>query len=288
MLYSISVDSDKAQILSEINDQAGTLRIPWFLCGAYSRVLLCEKALGTNVGRATYDLDIGISVESLDQYRIFRDTLCRNGNFKRNRHKDERLDHSNGLWIDIIPFGKFAEPDEMYHWGEDDAFEMNVRGFSDAYSSSVSLTINEKFEIKCAGYPEQFVLKLFAWKERHTTRGSDDAGDIAFFLANAINTISESQLYREYDAVLEENGFDAELTSCFVLGKRIRLVFADETCNEILGILNIELMNPDESSLIADMYPNFPSWEYPEVRIHDALKQLRDGLLSNNIHATKP
>ncbi len=43
MLYSISVDSDKAQILSEINDQAGTLRIPWFLCGAIPEYFFAKR-----------------------------------------------------------------------------------------------------------------------------------------------------------------------------------------------------------------------------------------------------
>jgi predicted nucleotidyltransferase len=237
--------------------------------------------LGINAGRATQDLDIGVCVESLQEYKVFRDALCSNGNFKPNSHIDHRLDHSNGLWIDIIPFGRFAEPCEMYHWGEDDAFVMNVMGFSDAYSTSESVRINDDFEFKCAGYSEQFVLKLLAWKERHSIRGVDDARDLSFFLENAINTISTDELYGdETQAVLEGNGFDVELTSCFILGKRIRSVFSQRTCSTILEILSVETKDTDESELIADMFPYFRSWNHPEVRISDILRQVRNGLLT--------
>ncbi len=45
---------------------------------------------------------------------------------------------SNGILIDIIPFGRFTEPDEMYKWGADETFEMIVQGNISTCSSCYS------------------------------------------------------------------------------------------------------------------------------------------------------
>lgn len=277
-MYKVTIDADRKKVLSAIDTVATELSITWFLCGAYSRILLCEEVLKVSVGRATFDLDIAICVESLEDLDNFRDSLRKKHNFKQDRYNEHRLIHTSNLRLDIIPFGRFAEPDEMYRWGEEDGFEMNVQGFADAYSSSISLSINDEFEIKLAGFAEQFVLKLFAWKDRRSIRVVDDAGDLAYFLVNAIHSFPDIELYNKYDSVLEENEYDAELTSCFVLGKQIRSVFSEITCNTIHELLDDELQKAEDSALISDMYKKFTSWPQPEERISDLFKQLLNGI----------
>lgn len=277
-MYKVTIDADRRKILSAINAISTELSITWFLCGAYSRILLCEEILEVSVGRATFDLDIAICVKSLEDFYNFRDNLRRKYNFKQDRYNEHRLIHSSNLRLDIILFGRFAEPDEMYRWGDDDEFEMNVQGFADAYSSSISISINDEFEIKSAGFAEQFVLKLLAWKDRHSIRGVDDAGDLAYFLVNAIHSFPDDELYNKYDSVMEENEYDAELTSCFVLGKQIKSVFSEKTCNTLLELLHNELQKAEDSALISDMYEKFTSWPQPEERISDLFTQLLNGI----------
>jgi len=277
-MYKVTIDADRKKILSAINTVARELSIAWFLCGAYSRILLCEEVMKISVGRATFDLDIAIRAKSLKNFDNFWDNLRKKHNFKQDRYNEHRLIHTSDIRLDIIPFGRFAEPDEMYRWGEEDGFEMNVQGFADAYSSSISLSINDEFEIKSAGYAEQFVLKLIAWKDRRSIRGVDDAGDLAYFLINAIHSFPDIELYNKYDSVLKENEYDAELTSCFVLGKQIRSVFSEKTCNTVRELLNDELQKAEDSALISDMYRKFTSWSQPEERISDLFTQLLNGI----------
>jgi predicted nucleotidyltransferase len=277
-MYRVTVDEDKKAALSAIDAVAAEFAISWFLCGAYSRVLLCEEVLKTPTGRATYDLDIAICVKSLEEYTRFRDILCREHMFEPDSRKEHRLIHRSSTLIDITPFGKFAEPDELYNWGAADAFEMNVQGFYDASISAISFLINGELEIKSAGFAEQFVLKLFAWKDRRSIKGIDDARDLSYFLLHALKSISEKDLYGKYDSVLQEVGYDNELASCFVLGRQIRSVFSEKTVNKTIEILDDNLQAGDDSALMSDMYNRFSSWPQPDERISAVINQVLKGL----------
>jgi len=57
MIYRVTTDTERSTVLAAVDKAAGDLGILWFLCGAYSRVLLCEEAMRTPIGRATNDLD---------------------------------------------------------------------------------------------------------------------------------------------------------------------------------------------------------------------------------------
>lgn len=281
MVYRVTIDTERSTVLEAVDKAAGDLGILWFLCGAYSRVLLCEEAMGTPIGRATNDLDIAICVKSLDEFARFRDVLCRDYMFQTHKNIVHRLIHSSGIWLDIIPFGEFAEPDEVYSWGLDEVFEMNVQGFNNACASSVSILINGRLEVKSAGFAEQFVLKLFAWLDRRSVRGTDDAYDLAYFLRNALGSVSEDDLYGKHDSVLRDTGYDIELASCFALGRRIRAVFSGKTANRVMKILSSELQASDESDLISDMYGSFSSWSLPDERISALIDQVLRGLSLN-------
>jgi len=282
-MYRVTVDDDKKAALVAIDTVAREFTISWFLCGAYSRVLLCEEVFKTPIGRATYDLDIAICVQSLDEYTCFSEALCEKHMFRPDSKKEQRLIHvRSGVPVDIIPFGKFSEPDELYTWGSDDAFEMNVRGFNEASLSVITFLINSELEIKIAGYAEQFVLKLFAWKDRRQVRGIDDARDLAYFLIHALKSVSDKDLYGKYDSVREEAGYDDELASCYILGKQIRSVFSNKTVDKTIEILEDEFKAGDDSALMSDMFSRFSSWPQPDERIETVIDQLLKGLYTDD------
>jgi predicted nucleotidyltransferase len=282
-MYSVTVDDDKITVLAAIDTVSAEFAISWFLCGAYSRVLLCEEVFKIPIGRATYDLDIAICVKSLDEYTFFRLVLCEKHLFESHSKIEHRLIHRpSGIPVDIIPFGKFSGPDELYSWGSDDAFEMNVRGFNDASLSAISFLVNSELEIKLAGYAEQFVLKLFAWKDRRQVRGIDDAGDLAYFLIHALKSVSEKDLYGKYHSVLREAEYDDELASCYFLGKQIRYVFSMKTVDKTIEILEGEFKAGDDSALMSDMYSRFSSWPQPDERISTVINQVLKGLFADD------
>ena len=281
-MYRVTVDEEKKAVLSAIDTVAAEQAISWFLCGAYSRVLLCEEVLKIQAGRATYDLDIAVCVKSLVEYTRFRAILCQEHMFEPDSRKEHRLIHRSSTLIDIIPFGKFAEPKEIYNWGPNNSFEMNVRGFNDAYSSAISFLLNGELEVKSAGYAEQFVLKLFAWRDRRTTKGIDDGSDLAYFLLHASKSISEKDLYGKYHSALQEAEYDIELASCFVLGNMIRSVFSKRNVNKTIEILDHDLQAGDDSALMSDMYNRFRFWPKPDERISTVISQVLKGLSAEN------
>ncbi|OPX31079.1 MAG: hypothetical protein B1H09_03830 [Gemmatimonadaceae bacterium 4484_173] len=278
MIYRVTVSSDRMTVFSAVDFAATKSEIPWFLCGAYSRILLCEEVWKIPAGRATYDLDIAICVESLKVYTQFRADLCKTYNFKQHRNTEHRLIHSSGISVDIIPFGKFAEPDELYKWGTDRAFTMNVPGFSDARSSTISFLLNDKLEIESAGYAAQFVLKLFAWHDRRSSKGIDDASDLAYFLVNALKSIPDKDIYNKYDSVLQETGYDTELASCYALGRQIRSAFSWKTVSRVVEILRNELQAGEDSALVSDLFDRFSSWRQPDERISAIINQVIKGI----------
>ena len=122
---------------------------------------------------------------------------------------------------------------------------------------------------------------MFAWQDRRSIRGIDDAADLAYFLINAIHSISEKNLYGKYDSVMQETGYDIDLASCFALGSRIRSVFSRKTVRKIIEILGSELEARENSALISDMYDRFSSWPQPDERISAVMDQVLKGLSSD-------
>jgi len=188
MNESIRVEERNALVLEAVSAAAEELGIEWFVCGASARVFVCEYMKGMRPGRATGDLDFGVCVDSLAEYESLRQLLCDKYGFMPDpdRQAQRLVCRENGLKIDVIPFGNYTGTSKTFRWGEEDGFEMNVLGFEEAYSSSITLTVNETITIKVASYAEQFGLKLLAWEDRHTARKEyEDSRDLKYYLQHA-------------------------------------------------------------------------------------------------------
>lgn len=163
-------------------------------------------------------------------------------------------------------------------WGINDGFEMNVLGFSEAYSASLSFCINGLLEVRVAGFIEQFVLKLFAWQDRQVQRGVDDAADLAFFLRNAEVYFPTERLHDEYSEIVERVEYDMSLAACCVLGKSIGSVFSGTTVEAVSLILNEAVSNSCGSVFISDIAYSFPEWNDPEERVLKLIEQVLLGI----------
>ena len=78
------------------------------------------------------------------------------------RTKPAKLHHDRFL----IPFRGVASDDNTIEWPPSRDIVMNVAGFEEALSSSVSLTVADNLMIRVASLPALTLLKLIAWSDR--------------------------------------------------------------------------------------------------------------------------
>jgi len=276
--YFVIIDSEKEEILRSIGEAADELGIEWFICGAGARILLCENAYGMRAGRATLDLDFAVRVNTFEQYQTLRNLLCDEHHFEPDRHQAQRLCHSNGYMVDIVPFGRIGEPDKKIIWEGKGEREMNIIGFDEAYSSALKIRVNNDFTVLVPDYAVLFGLKLLVWAERHVFKGTEDARDVAYFLRNSDGLYLEF-LYDEYASLLESVDYDVELAAAFVLGRNLQSSFHAHTVEELKAIIEIELTDPLDSTLVLQVSNEIYS-EDPEVRATALLSQVLSGLIS--------
>lgn len=275
---SIRVCEAYAVILKAVTEAAEDMEIEWFICGASARVFICEYLSEMRPGRATGDLDLGVCVDSLDEYDSLRNHLCERHRFDPVEGEVQRLVHNSGSTINIVPFGEFAGPGKVYRWGKDDRYEMNVLGFEEAHKSALVVIINGAFPVRVAGYAEQFGLKVLVWADRHyLQKDSEDAHDLAYFLRHAEEWYGLEFLHEEFPSKLENLGYDVELASAFVLGYDLARTFTRNTVVSIKSILEHALENR-ASALIQEISLEIP-YRDPEDRTVSLVEQVLQGLL---------
>jgi len=97
------LDAETVNTLSDVNDVATQLNIPYIIVGATARDLILHHGYGAAVQRATCDIDIAVQVDSWVSFEIVKQELCvRNFTETPMQH---RLTNSTGKPIDIVPFG---------------------------------------------------------------------------------------------------------------------------------------------------------------------------------------
>ena len=105
--------------------------------------------------------------------------------------------------MDIIPFGEIMKQGNKIFWPPDETFAMSVLGFDAVEDASLKIDVDEEIEISIASLCGIFILKVFAWKDRHQSNNKD-ADDIGFILANYLEIHREASL-EYYDIVYPEN-----------------------------------------------------------------------------------
>ncbi|MCK4566120.1 MAG: hypothetical protein KAU48_02315 [Candidatus Thorarchaeota archaeon] len=276
--YSISIEPDKEEILRSIDEAANNLGIKWFVCGAGARIILCETIHNMRPGRATLDLDFAVLVDTLTQYQLLQDLLCKKYYFELDPHQAQRLHHRNGYAIDIVPFGKIAELGEKVVWKDDQDREMNVLGFDEAYSTSLAVEVNDDFTFLLPNYAALFGLKLITWADRCAIKGTDDSRDVAYFLVHS-DQIYSDLLYNDYETYLEHVDYDFELATAFVLGHNLRSTFNTKTTEILEHIIENELADTFSSLLVLHVSKSIHS-EDSEQRTSELLRAVLDGLRS--------
>ncbi len=232
------LDAETVNTLSDVNEVATQLNIPYIIVGATARDLILHHGYGAAIQRATSDIDFAVQVDSWDTFEMVKRELCtRNFTETPMQH---RLTNSTGKPIDILPFGPQVQNNSTIAWPPNGNIVMNVLGFQEACDNAQSIVIRETPYLACPVVtPEGFaILKLIAWQDRPKPERLRDASDVGYLFSvfRRLDTFIE-KLYSDNNiGDLERYEWDTDLAVCFLLGKNCKTIASDQTKAQILKL----------------------------------------------------
>ncbi len=240
--------------LIDITIVAGNLNLPFFLVGASARDIVFSEIFEVRTNRATLDIDLGIRVDSWDDYGRLLAKLIENGKFFKTDKQVQRLKSKGDILVDVIPFGNLEHPAGTISWPPHNDIIMKTIGFEEGFRNSTRVTIAHEPDVflSVCTPASLAVMKLFAWQDRHLVNGKDGI-DLLFLLRKYINAGNENRLYTEDHDLHEVEQFDFETASARLLGRDVRKISSPETLDAIMDILETETSEDSDLRLLADM-----------------------------------
>lgn len=253
MSYNIS--SDKFQhpllkpILQKLTEYLSKEDIRFFVIGAIARDIIMQLHEEKS-GRATYDLDIAISINNWDDYRKIEEGIINIEGFEKDTTQKQRFIYQGVFILDIVPFGEVMKKDDKIFWPPEEEIAMSVLGFAEVYENTEPVKIDDEIEIEVAPLAGIFILKTVAWLDRYL-KGNKDADDMAFIIINYLSIYMERAVADHYD-LYEVDDFDMNTAGSRLIGRDISTLLSnyETTKIKVSDILKSELEKEEGSILI--------------------------------------
>src|SRR5579863_8303356 len=219
------VDPTIVRVLQVLDPITRGANCEYFVAGATARDIIMVHVHGLRPGRATRDIDFGIAVESWDHFARLKEGLIATGDFQSDLRALQRLIYSDqtagfSLPVDLIPFRGVASANSTIEWPPNRDIVMNVAGFEEALTSSVSIEIDEDLSVRVASPCGLTLLKLVAWSDRGRETNKD-AADLYRLLTTYADAGNTDRLYDQEMDLLEAVGFDMGLAGAELLGRDV-------------------------------------------------------------------
>jgi len=252
---SEKIDGYLVDIFEIIANVANSANAPFFVVGATARDMILIHGYGIEPKRRTEDIDFGIQVSDWDRFNKLKNGLIATEKFRLTENP-QRLLYEKDLKVDLIPFGKIADPDYSISWPPDHQMVMSTLGFDESYhhSLTVRLRSNPIFEIKFASLSGIVLMKLISWNDHYPSFSRDrDAKDIIFIMRNYLDAGNLERLYNKEVDIVEKSGSDYDRFGARLLGRDIASITHTKTLEIILKILERETGEQDRYRLVEDM-----------------------------------
>ena len=237
-------------ILQALNSFFQSKKIDFYIVGATARDILLTNLYGLIPERKTMDIDIAIAISDWKEFEIIERELPQREYFEKDSHQKQRFIYKGFYAIDVIPFGKIAQKDGNIYWPPDGVIAMSVSGFPEIAAATISVSIDNEFDIKVSSLSGFFLLKLMAWKDRYLS-SSKDAYDIALILLHYLG-INEQRAVQEYYDLYEAEPFDQIEASGRLIARDIKALIGrnKDTMTYLMEILRREIELSQESPLV--------------------------------------
>ncbi|MFN9473954.1 MAG: nucleotidyl transferase AbiEii/AbiGii toxin family protein [Acidovorax sp.] len=227
------------EILQHAHQAATEQSIEYFVGGALARDILLHHVFGGAIERATLDVDIGVYLRDWEEFNKLRVRLIETGRFFALEGSPHRLHFARqgGVPLDLIPFGEVADEGQHIAWPPNRDVVLNVAGFEDAQQFAVPVDLGEGMRTRVCSLPSLAVLKLLAWKDRHTA-SRKDATDFLLIAQRYADAGNEDRLYEAEIEVLAKAEHDMELAGATLLGKDAAKTCRPATAQQVRAILS--------------------------------------------------
>ncbi|MBO0797271.1 MAG: nucleotidyl transferase AbiEii/AbiGii toxin family protein [Blastocatellia bacterium] len=238
-LFDLSgkVDPVRELVFRDVAQASAALGIPFFVVGACARDLLLDLYYSIPAYRATNDIDLGIRVETWYMFEEVKRCLSETGRYVTDIHRPERLRSSEGVFIDVVPFGGVEDSvTRDIVWAPENSVVMSALGFEEAYRNAINVRVAADLIVSVSSLAGLTLMKLIAWKDR---RNAKDAKDLELILSEYLHAGNETRLESVEQAdLLEEDKFvSLELTSARLLGRDLALIMTDQCRHVVLELL---------------------------------------------------
>jgi predicted nucleotidyltransferase len=247
------LDPERYATLAALDGVLKGLQCPYMLVGATARDILLYNVFGQRVFRATQDVDIAISIDSWERFNTVKSEILRTPDFLPSTAQPYRVLHMTHAAayptpIDILPFGEIANETEAVRWPPpDNDLVMNVAAFSDAYASSLTVTVGSGLDLRMASIPGLVLLKLLAWVDKSESK---QAQDVLRLIDTYGDVGNEDRLYGDNIDLLESEGFDFSLAGARLLAHDALALAAPATINIVQSVLrDTKRMNTFQSQM---------------------------------------
>ncbi|WP_243382345.1 nucleotidyl transferase AbiEii/AbiGii toxin family protein [Geothrix alkalitolerans] len=227
------------RLLRDLDDLFRSRGIDYLLTGGMAREILLYYGHGCATGRATKDVDFGVTLSSWEDYEALRSALVGTGTFRPDPKETQRMIHRDpgtGLEtkVDLVPFGAIAGPDGALAWPPDGSHLMRVLGYPQALASAIHLRLDETRWVPLASGPGLACMKLVAWMDRGDARLGRDAVDFMELLHQYSHVLTDQELYDNHPEAMDRYDFRAEPAAAFILGKQVASL-ADDQLRKVIS-----------------------------------------------------
>jgi predicted nucleotidyltransferase len=271
MSYNIPSEGFANPLLKELLEKLTTyftsIGSEFYIIGATARDIILSGIYGQQPGRMTDDLDIAIAIADWQKYDEIASGLESLQGFQKSKQQKQRFWFHNVFMLDIVPFGEIAKADNTIFWPPDETHAMSVAGFTDVAKHCLQIVLDNSFTIYVASLPGIFLLKLSAWRDRHT-QTNKDADDMAFIITNYLHINMERAATHHY-GLFEAEGFSTFIAGASLLGRDMNEILRANPAilHEFVGILQTEVDKHDESILLNQIMETHHSLKYEDVYI---------------------
>lgn len=274
------INASETQALCDLQRIASSLDIPVMLIGAGARLLTLDWKYNLASSRTTKDWDLAVKVTSWDEFDRLRQALQQGtpALFKPTKLA-QRLIHTSGIPIDLVPFGGLARANGAIVW-PDEEIEMTVLGFDEALAHAEWFKLEPDEKIAIATIPALLVMKFFAFADR---KHIDDLKDAVFILQHYLQHHNENRIFDELANQLAHGKIEYQQAGPFLLGKEAGQLCKHETVERLLPIID-SLIDPysEKVGQLAGPLGDFDEEEKRRREIAASFKSFRDGIKQMN------
>lgn len=231
-------------LLRQLSRTFSKIGSEFFVIGATARDFMLEILADTSAKRKTKDLDVAIAVADWERYNEICQSLIADG-FVKSVNQAQRF-YFHEYEVDIVPYGAVAKEDNNIYWPPEETIVMSVMGMNEVSRDTITVCIDNDFEIKIASLHGLFILKLNAWLDRNIGTNKD-AEDMWYIIDNYYFANDGRCIHPE---VYELEGFDLKIGGAYWMAHDIADLITREQVSFYSDVIRSEINRGEESRLV--------------------------------------